>query len=255
MKDIIQMTREEILELKPEEVDRQLTPEEILYIATTLGAFWSYKYRIMRQKIGMHAILKSGRHSDGFFISRILLDIPNIRRILAAQLAKRMLEVAETEIGGKVPVEEITSQLTIIGIPTGATSLGKEIADILGCRTSTMEKQDGRLVLTGEIDPDKPTIFIEDVFTHGTALTEALKEIYGKYRGAFIVPFVPVILNRGEKTEIVLEGIGPFTLVPLVHKTITDWPDHDCPLCPAGSKPIKPKETDENWRLITTSQL
>jgi hypothetical protein len=94
------MKREELLRLDPENVDRLLTPLEVVYIAWTLGAFWKYDYEAARQgKVGMHAVLKSERHSNGFFISKVLLEPKNILNIMAHQIVMRLDEA-------KVPVSD-----------------------------------------------------------------------------------------------------------------------------------------------------
>ena len=42
--DLLRMSREELLALKPEDIQRALMAEEVVAIARTLGAFWTYDY-------------------------------------------------------------------------------------------------------------------------------------------------------------------------------------------------------------------
>lgn len=48
------MEHPEILELTLEPFNRLLTPDELIHIATILGAFWSYDYEAAKQgRVGM----------------------------------------------------------------------------------------------------------------------------------------------------------------------------------------------------------
>jgi threonine dehydrogenase-like Zn-dependent dehydrogenase len=65
----------------------------------------------------------------------------------------------------------------------------------------------------------------------------------------------PVILNRGGLKWIMVRGVGKFRIVAIGDYWARDWSKKRCPLCRAGSVPIKPKATKENWTKIITSQL
>lgn len=74
-------------------------------------------------------------------------------------------------------------------------------------------------------------------------------------------PYLPqlelVLINRGGLEQIDFSDMGSpmtFKVISLVEHRINDWDQTECPLCKIGSKRIKPKVTEENWRLITTSQ-
>jgi hypothetical protein len=97
---------------------------------------------------------------------------------------------------------------------------------------------------------------IEDFCTRGTGFKEAVKAVLENCPSSKILPFDPVILNRGGLKAIDVPGVGAFTVLPVVEWRIEDWdPTEGCPLCRMGSTPIKPKETEANWQAITTSQL
>ncbi|MCR4327958.1 MAG: phosphoribosyltransferase [Patescibacteria group bacterium] len=243
MKDILQLGPKGILALDPGEVDRPLTAPEVVYIAKTLGAFWEYDYAAANVgRVGMHAILKSKRHSDGFFVSRILLESDNICRIMADQIVMRLRS------------ESIPCPDCVIGIPDGATKLGRDVAKTLGVRKVEMEKLVGRLVLKDAIPDDASVLLVEDFCTRGTGFKEAVLEVKGKHPSVKVVPYDPVIINRGGLRDFEVEGVGRFTVLPVVERRVQDWEADECLLCPQGSTPIKPKETDANWRLINESQ-
>ena len=83
----------------------------------------------------MHALLKSGRHSDGIFVSKILLAHNNILQLVARQMATvlRRLEVFPDYV---------------VGVPDGATKLGEAIAHALGTSILPMKKVEGRTALS-----------------------------------------------------------------------------------------------------------
>lgn len=240
--NILEMGKEELLSLKVEDINRPLTAEEVEHMAVVLGAFWQYDYEAAKQgRVGMHALLKSERHSDGFFVSRILLALANIRWIIAQQIVTKLCNAG------------VLRPDIVAGIPDGATKLGEDVAEILGAKNAEMVKVDGRIALaTGIIG--RRILLVEDFCTRGTGFTEAAKVIKAQ-PGVYLLPFNPVIINRGGLKEIIIEGIGKFDVLPVVERRVQDWTAEECPLCQMGSKPIKPKATDENWLAITTSQL
>lgn len=245
MNDILRMRKEELLALPFEAVDQPLTTEEVLHMATIFGAFWTYDYAAADQgRVGKHALLKSGLHSDGFCVSRILFELENIGRIFSHQIIMRLRDA-------NIPTPDY-----VAGVPDGATKLGSSIAEILGARVAHMEKVDGRIVLNAEIPNGATVLLVEDVCTRGTGFSEAVRAVKNRQPSVKLLPVDPVILNRGGLKEIPIEGVGTFTVLAVAERRIQDWdPKKRCPLCERGSTPIKPKATDENWHLLITSQL
>ena len=241
--NILGMGREDLLTLCVDDISRSLTAEEVLYMATVFGAFWAYNYDVAKQKPGLHAILKSGLHSDGFFVSRIFLEPENIRRIIARQIVMRLRQVG------------VSMPDYVAGIPDGATALGKVVAEMLGVPEMPMEKVEGRIVVVTKIPDKARLLLVEDFCTRGTGFVEAVLQIRNRQPSVSIAPYNPVIINRGGLTEIVIPGHDSYMILSVVERRIQDWESVDCPLCALGSKPIKPKVTDENWQLITKSQL
>jgi len=237
------MSKEELLELAHQDIGhRFLKGYEFLSMAKTLGAFWQYDYEAKeRGRLGMHALLKSGQHSDGFFISRILLEPENIREIIAHQMVMRIEEA-------EVPIPDY-----VAGIPKGATELGFSVSTIMGTEHARMEKIGGRIKLTQCINPGDSILLVEDFCTRGTGFAEGVAAIKEAAPGARILQYNPVIVNRGGLEKVSTE-FGDFRILPIVEMRIQDWDPEICPLCKAGSVAIKPKETDENWVAINNSQ-
>ena len=240
---VIGMTKEELVALNPQSIDWQLSAEEIVYMAKTLGAYWKYNYGASRMgKVGLHAELKSLLHSDGFFVSAILLEPDNIRTIIANQLALRFNQLG-------IPKPD-----WVAGIPKGATKLCEDVAQIMSVKNAKMKKETERIELVSSIGPGESLLLVDDFCTRGTGFKEAVADIKSKQPQVKFLPLELVVLNRGGLKEIAIEGVGGFQVVAAVEHRVNDWKPEDCPLCKMGSKPIKSKAMDENWRLITTSQ-
>ena len=244
---ICDMKKLDLLKLHADDIgNRRLETAEFMHIAATLGAWWKYDYDAAEEgKVGMHAELKSGKHSDIFFVSKILLEPENIRQIIAKQMVMIISE--------NIPINMIDY---IVGVPDGATKLGEDISKIIGIETIKMEKIDGRISLVSPIKAGKFALPIEDSCTQGTGLIEAVKAIIHAQPGIAILPYNPVILNRGGLKDISIEKVGTFKVLPVIEWQAWDCdPTYYCPLCEIGSIAIKPKASDENWQKITTSQL
>lgn len=248
MRDILTMTKAELLTLDPDEfMNELLSAEEVIHIAEALGAFWRYDYAAAESgKSGKHALLKSGLHSDGFLISKILLEPDNIRRIMAFQLQLRFTQ------------NTIYWPDYLVGIPDGATKLAENLGDIMGIKTVEMKKINGRITITGSLQYGSKVLLIEDFCTKGTGFKETVIEIKRKYPDIEILPYEMVIVNRGGLKDIVVDGVDTFTIIPVADYQIKEW-DSDpekCKLCRKyGSVAIKPKVSEESWKEITTSQL
>ncbi|HAV11830.1 MAG TPA: hypothetical protein DCX32_04825 [Candidatus Moranbacteria bacterium] len=242
--DIRTLNANQLLALDPREVTRIFTPQEILHIFYALDGFWSYDYEAVGlARVGFHAKLNSGNCSDGFFFAEIVLRHPNLRMILAKQMAWRFLERG-------IPKPDY-----VIGIPNGAKKLGEDFGNLLDIPLAEMVKEDGKLRLVTKLGEYKRLLFVEDLCTRGTRFIEAGGVVLDAEPTTIIIPEEEVILNRGGLKCIEARGVSCHINAAVVHR-INDWaPGPDtCPLCKLGSTPMKPKESDESWRIITTAQ-
>lgn len=250
---ITDMDLQDLSKLQIRDIDigvwHRLSFEEFGHIARTLGALWVYNYEAAKRgDVGMHAELKSGLHSNMFFVSRILLEYESILQIMAAQVAMRIRWGLSTIATGMPDY--------IVGVPNGATKLGEKIGKILGIPTIQMAKVEGRIVLETPIEAGKSVLLVEDFCTRGTGFIEAVQVVLRAQPYARIIPLDPVMLNRGGLESIFIEGLGMVTIVSVVEWQAWDCdPTVHCELCDMGSIPIEPKQTEETWRLLTTSQL
>ncbi len=250
---IEEMDRGQLLAFDPNDMVRALTTEELVHIANVLGASWFYDYEALEAgRPGMHAELKSGRHSDGFFVSRILLDPENIRRLVVAQMAMLLKAVMLKEGKGNSPTH-------VVGVPKGATVLGEGVGAALGLEVLKMHKTDqGQFVVASPIGATACILVVEDICTTGKGFFIAIQALQEVQPKASFFPYDPVIINRGGLSSFCVKGVGGFTVLSLANIEISDWDvenGEECPLCKRGSEPVKPKATNANWQLITTAQL
>lgn len=246
MKRIIGMTKSQLIELRMSDVSRLLTGPEVLYMAGMLDSLWRFDYKRAEadsaagRLVKPHALLKSERHSDAFLVSKIFLSHLNIRAIMAEQLALRFKKL------------NIPNPDWVAGIPEGATGLGNDIGMLIGAKITEMEKKDGRISILSQIPEGETLALVEDFCTKGTGFKEAVTDIMAKNPGVKVLPYELVIINRGGLKEIAVEGVGNFSIIPIADYRINDWLASDCPLCKMGSEAIKPKATEESWKLINS---
>lgn len=245
MLNILRMSAEDLLQIKPSDVVRVLTAEEILHIFAQLGGFWSYDREAAKQgHSGLHALLKSGRHSDGFVNSRVVLPNDNICRVMARQLVYHWRRQ-------KLPKPD-----WVIGIPDGATRLGEHVGKMLGVKIAKMEKVDGKIQLVTEIGSGEKILLVEDFCTRATGFKEAVASIKASQPNVEFAPVELVIINRGGLEVVEVDDVGEFAIVAAATHRISDWEAGECPLCnDFGSEAIKPKVDEESWKRLVTSQI
>lgn len=226
--------------------DREITIDEFMHLAKLLNAFWSYDYKAAKNgKPGLHALLKSGLHSDAFLVLKLILEDERLLKYFS-KLMSNKLEKAFEESGKKPDF--------VVGVPTSATMLGEEIGKMLGIPCLKMGKIDGKIKLIDPTPDNSLLLIIEDVCTRGSGFTEAVLDVLATNPNIVFFPVDPVIVNRGGLHTVEIEDIGGFHILPIVDLTINDWTVEKCPLCQGGSETIPPKKTPENWTLINNSQ-
>ncbi len=251
-----------------------LTSGEFSYVVQILDAIWVYNYEAAKSgKVGHHALLKSGEHSDVFVEASAVLKYQNLRAIIVSTLlnqSRQMLAIADKFPDFKPDF--------VAGVPRGATLLAEEVTKLLGAmakipgvRNLKMEKVDGRIVLTDELQADSKILFVEDALSKGTGVREAALEIKSKQPKARFLPYTLTFLNRTGVREIMVEGAGVFQIMSCLESPLSyplpapigdfsppvqihSWPADQCLLCALGSEPIKPKDPKENWDILKKSQ-
>ena len=181
-----------------------------------------------------HFLLSSGKHSEYYLQSARVLEHPEVAEVLAKELAKQIIEA-----GIKVD--------TICSPAIGGLLAGYELARALGVRFIFTERVKGLMSLRRgfEVKENEKVIICEDIITTGGSAMEAAKEIEKK--GGKVVAFA-AIANRGvckrvngktkRKPECKLPEDKP--LFALADFDFEVYEEENCPMCKAGSTPIKP---------------
>ena len=188
-----------------------------------------------------HALLTSGKHSNGFFNSRLVIPDEALLRAAASDL----LELFIINRGNFAEIEGV------VGPQTGATKLAELVSKQCpaGCFFASPAKKEingvKSMVFSDEeraLLPGKSILLCEDVLTTGgsvdltdNAVTDA---------GGFVLPFVLVLVNRSGLTEV-----NGKKIVALISHPMPTWMADDCDLCKKGSEAIRPKGPEEWARL------
>jgi len=181
-----------------------------------------------------HFLLSSGKHSEYYLQSARVLEHPEISEKLAKALAKQIKEAG-------VEVDTVCSPAI------GGLLAGYELARALGVRFIFTERVKGEMTLRRgfEVSKGEKVLICEDIITTGGSAMEAAREI--EKRGANVVAFA-AIANRGvckrengkseRKTECKLPQDKPFFALDDFDFEV--YEPENCPMCKAGSTPIKP---------------
>lgn len=200
------------------------------------GALWFHDGNPKRP----HALLTSGKHSSGFFNSRLVIpDEPLLR-----EAASDLLELFFRQGGDISKIEGV------VGPQTGATKLAEltsyqVMAHTRGrCFWASPAKSDEggvkSMVFSDEdlaLLPGKSILSGEDVLTTGNSVALAATAVTNA--GGIVMPFVLTLVNRSGLTEA-----GGKKIIALIDHSMPMWTSEECPLCKEGSDALRPKE---NW--------
>ncbi len=181
-----------------------------------------------------HFLLSSGKHSPNYLQSAKVLEDPKTAEILAKELAKQV-EASNIFVD------------TVCSPAIGGLLAGYELARALGVRFIFTERKEGKMTLRRgfEVEPGEKVLICEDIITTGGSALEAAQEI--EKRGGEVVGFA-ALANRGicqrkggttkRAPECKLPQDKP--LFALADFSFPIYEPSECPLCKAGSTPVKP---------------
>ena len=181
-----------------------------------------------------HFLLSSGKHSPNYLQSAKVLEDPKVAEQLATELAKQIKE-SGLEID------------TVCSPAIGGLLAGYELARALEVRFIFTERKNGEMTLRRgfSVKPGEKVLICEDIITTGGSAMEAAREITS--HGGEVVGFA-ALANRGvcqreggkteRKPECKLPADKPF--FALADFDFPIYEPAECPLCKAGSTPIKP---------------
>lgn len=192
-----------------------------------------------------HALLTSGKHSNGFFNSRLVIPDEVLLREAVIDLLM-MFAVNGGDIG---KIEGV------VGPQTGATKLSEFISDQITAFTRSecfwaSPAKDGngefkRMVFNQEelsILPSQSILLCEDVMTTGGSIDLTSTAVISS--DGIILPYVLVLVNRSGLFEVSGKKI-----IALINREMPIWEPDFCPLCHEGSEAI-PAKDPTNWTRL-----
>ncbi len=116
----------------------------------------------------------------------------------------------------------------------GGIVIGQEVGRALGCRTIFAERENGALQLRRgfSIEPGELAVVVEDVITTGGSTLETMEVVKSRGGESSGSP----VCDRSKRRESQL-GTHYHSLWTL---NIPTFDAEHCPLCKAGSSPVKP---------------
>ncbi len=185
-----------------------MTQDEVLGIYKRTGAL-----------LTGHFLLSSGLHSEQYLQSALVLQLPDIATKLCAGLA------------GHFKDKKIEA---VIAPALGGVFVSHETARALGVRALFAERVNGELTLRRgfTIKPGERVLVVEDVVTTGKSTKETIEVV--KKAGGVVVAAGSLVDRSGGKAEL---GVPYKSLVTL---NVPAYTPEACPLCKAGSAPVKP---------------
>ncbi|MHB8846055.1 MAG: orotate phosphoribosyltransferase [Nitrospirota bacterium] len=185
-----------------------MTQDEVLAIYQRTGALLSG-----------HFLLSSGLHSDRYLQSALVLQQPDIATKLCAAMAASFK----------------SDRIEVVIAPAlGGVFVSHETARALGVRALFAERVNGELTLRRgfTIKQGERVLVVEDVITTGKSTRETIEVV--RKAGGTVIAAASLVDRSGGKAEL---GVPYRSLVTLDVPTYTA---EVCPMCKAGSAPVKP---------------
>ena len=168
-----------------------------------------------------HFLLSSGLHSAQYLqCARVLMDTK-----LASDFGARV--AAKLKAAGIAPD-------VVVGPAMGGIVIGHEVARAFGARSLFTEREGTTMTLRRgfSLAPGEKVVVVEDVVTTGKSTREVIQVI--EAGGAKVIGVGSLIDRSGGKHDFEV----PFESLAAV--SVDTWPAASCPMCAAGSEPIKP---------------
>jgi orotate phosphoribosyltransferase len=176
-------------------------------------------YRRTGALLSGHFLLSSGLHSDRYLQSALVLQQPDIATKLCAELAAYFKD------------QRIEA---VIAPALGGVFVSHETARALGVRALFAERVNGELTLRRgfTIKPGERVLVVEDVITTGKSTRETIEVV--KKAGGKVIAAASLVDRSGGKADL---GVPYRSLVTL---DVPSYAAESCPMCKAGSAPVKP---------------
>jgi orotate phosphoribosyltransferase len=169
-----------------------------------------------------HFLLSSGLHSPGYLQCAVVLQDPALATRLGGELATAVRPL----LGGRIPSAVVAPAL-------GGILVAHEVARAFGCRGLFTERQGGTMTFRRgfALGADEPVVVVEDVITTGGSTREVVAAVRGNGGEALAVG---CLVDRSDGVDL---GVPYASLLKL---DLPIYAPEACPLCAAGSEPVKP---------------
>jgi orotate phosphoribosyltransferase len=234
-----------VFELSPDNFDgRLMIIQEMVAILNHFDVFWQYEGD-PRPEVP-HALLKSGKHSNGFIICDDVLQFPRLCTLFAHEVVKVLEE------------KNLANQIDVVANSAySAITLGWEVARLLSLkhnkfveyRRAEKDEKGNPTIIRSPIARDKRVLILNELMTTGGGSTWETKQAVLKCNGNNPAPTIlerAIVLIHRSKDWKLADG-SP--VLPIFHLDIENYNKDQCPYCAAGSEAIKPK-IDNNWARL-----
>jgi orotate phosphoribosyltransferase len=170
-----------------------------------------------------HFLLSSGLHSPRYLqCARVLMD-PVAATRLGGALAERLRDA----LSGQRPGAVVAPAL-------GGVLVAHEVARAFGCRGLFTERQDGVMTLRRgfALEKGEPVVVVEDAITTGKSTREVLDAMAAS--GARVLAVGSLVDRSVGEVDF---GVPRRSLLRL---EVPTYSAEACPMCAAGSRPVKP---------------
>ncbi len=176
-----------------------------------------------------HFQLTSGLHSNQYFQCAKVLQYPQYCELLCGDIAAQFSP-------GSVDV--------VIAPAMGGIVVAQEVGRQLRARTLFTERKDGAMQLRRgfTIRPGERVLVCEDVVTTGGSVNEVIAIVTGC--GGKVVGTGYIVDRSGGRVKFPMESGGKQYAV--LHMDVVTYKPEECPLCKAGSTPVKPGSRANN---------
>lgn len=209
------------------------------------GALWIHDGNMKHP----HTLHTSGKHSNGYFNSRLVIDDDELLYEAGADLLEKILDIDP----------HIVSVTCVVGPQTGATRLAELLSQHImsapgkwcSFASPTKTEEDGhrRMVLTRKEQDTvcgEKILLCEDVISTGGSVELTARAV--TRAGGTVLPYVLVLVNRSGLTKV-----NGRRIIALTDRPLPMWEPSECPLCAGGSEAIfSPKD---NWARLKAEEV
>jgi len=191
-----------------------------------------------------HALLASGKHSNGFFNSRLVIPDEGLLRAAASDLLECFDEHFEISFDvihcvagpqtGATKLAEFLSQRIPVYTEEDCFSVSPSKIEVCGEKSMVFSDEEACLL------PRRSVLLCEDVLSTGGSVERT--ETAVTIADGIVMPFILTLVNRSGLSEVCGKKI-----ISLIDHQMPMWNPEECPLCKKGSKAITAKD---NWELL-----